>query len=153
MIAERSNAERGSRNAEQASEATRPSRDLRARTKAFALAVIRLVQSLRYTKSNDVLGKQLLRSGTSVAANYRAARRARSRREFIARMGIVEEEADESQLWLELLSETDAPVAARIGPLRDEAGQLVAIAVASVRTARLAGRTVPRSALRVPRSS
>lgn len=93
----------------------------------------------------------MLRSGTSVAANYRAARRARSRREFIAKMGIVEEEADEAQLWLELIQESGLPASRPIGPLRDEARQLVGIAIASIRTARGADRSVPRSAFRVPR--
>ena len=76
-----------------------------ARTKAFALAVIGIVEQLPHGRTADVLGKQLLRAGTSVGANYRAACRARSRREFIAKMGIVEEEADESQFWLELMIE------------------------------------------------
>ena len=80
-------------------------RDLRIRTKEFALRVIRLVNSLEYGKSTDVIGKQLLRSGTSVGANYRAACRGRSTAEFIAKMGIVEEEADESVYWMELLVE------------------------------------------------
>ncbi len=146
------NVERGTRSAEHPGETLSVSRDLLARTKAFALSVIRLVQSLRYSRANEVLGKQLLRSGTSVAANYRAARRARSRREFIARMGIVEEEADESQLWLELLGEAEPTLATQAGALRFEAGQLVAITVASIKTARLGGRAVPRSTFRVPRS-
>jgi four helix bundle protein len=137
------NEERGTRNAEL---------DLLARTKAFALAIVRLVQSLPRTKPSFVLGDQLLRSGTSVAANYRAARRARSRREFLARMGIVEEEADESQFWLEMLTDCGIAAPAETDRLRDEAGQLVAISVASIRTARAAFRPVPRSAFRIPRS-
>src|SRR5246127_873007 len=79
---------------------------LRDRTKAFALRVIRLFRSLPYKTDTQVLGKQLLRCGTSVAANYRAVCRARSKAEFIARMGIVAEEADEAVLWLELLIES-----------------------------------------------
>jgi four helix bundle protein len=79
--------------------------------------------------------------------------RARSRRDFIGKMGIVEEEADESQFWLELIIEHGLLPAQRASPLRDEAGQLVAIAVASIRTARGAGSRVPRSALRIPQSS
>src|SRR5436189_40106 len=73
------------------------------RTKKFALAVVTLVEDLPAGRTADVVGKQLLRAGTSVGANYRAACRARSRREFIAKMGIVEEEADECQFWLDLL--------------------------------------------------
>lgn len=77
--------------------------DLTARTKSFALRVIRLVDSLPQTGSAGVIGRQLLRSGTSVGANYRAACRARSKREFVAKLGIVEEECDESIYWMELL--------------------------------------------------
>src|ERR1700740_1749612 len=80
--------------------------ELRDRTKAFALRIIRLFRSLPYRTDTQVLGKQLLRCGTSVAANYRAVCRARSKAEFIARIGIVAEEADESVLWLELLIES-----------------------------------------------
>ena len=80
--------------------------ELRDRTKAFALRVIRLFRSLPYRTDTQVLGKQLLRCETSVAANYRAACRARSKAEFIARIAIVAEEADESVLWLELLIES-----------------------------------------------
>ena len=138
------NAELGTRNAEQ-------STDLKQRTKTFALDVIRLVRDLPRSWSAAVIGKQLLRSGTSVAANYRSARRARSRRDFIAKMSIVEEEADESQFWLELLVESHLLGEGRVSPLRNEAGQLVAIAVSSITTARGGGRPVPRSAFRVPR--
>src|SRR6266704_1507237 len=77
--------------------------ELRDRTKRFALRIIRLFRSLPYRTDTHVLGKQLLRCGTSVAANYRAVCRARSKAEFIARIGIVAEEADEAVLWLELL--------------------------------------------------
>jgi four helix bundle protein len=79
---------------------------LRDRTKAFALRVIRLFRSLPYKTDTQVLGKQLLRCGTSVSANYRSACRARSKAEFIARIAIVAEEADEAVLWLELLIES-----------------------------------------------
>src|SRR5207247_2699928 len=126
--------------------------DLKQRTKEFALNTVRLVQRLPRGRAAEVIGRQLLRSGTSVAANYRSARRARSRREFIAKMGIVEEEADESSLWLDLLVEAGLVPSAQVAALRDEADQLVAITVASIRTARGGGRDVPRSAFRVPRS-
>ncbi len=80
--------------------------ELRERTKAFALRIIRLFRSLPYRTDTQVLGKQLLRYGTSVAANYRAVCRARSKAEFVARIGVIAEEADESVLWLELLTES-----------------------------------------------
>jgi len=144
------NAEDGTRNAEQQGRLL-PSRDLRERTKAFALGVIRLVQDLPRNRAADVIGHQLLRAGTSVGANYRSARRARSRREFLAKMGIVEEEADESSFWLELLVEARLVTSDRVVELRREAGQLVAITVASIHTARRGRGSVPRSAFRVPR--
>src|SRR5438093_3687423 len=146
------NAEDGTRNAEQQGRLL-PSRDLRERTKAFALGVIRLVQDLPRNRAADVIGHQLLRAGTSVGANYRSARRARSRREFLAKMGIVEEEADESSFWLELLVQARLVTSDRVLELLREAGQLVAIIVASIHTARGGGGSVPRSAFRVPRSS
>jgi len=125
-----------------------------ARTKAFALAVVRLVEDLPRGRTADVLGKQLLRAGTSVGANYRAACRARSRKEFIAKMGIVEEEADESQFWLELLTERGILAASQGAlSLQREAGQLVAITVSSIRTARRTPRSNPQSAIRNPQCS
>jgi len=144
------NAEVGTRNAEQQGKPSTP-RDLRHRTKAFAVDVVRFVQSLPRRQPTDVLGRQLLRSGTSVAANYRAARRARSRKEFLAKMGIVEEEADESSFWLELLADAGLTASDDVRRLRDEANQLVAITVASIRTARGFRSNVPRSGFRVPR--
>ena len=134
--------------------------NLKQRTRQFALDVIKLVEKLPPRDVvNDVLGKQLLRSGTSVAANYRSATRARSSADFISKMTIVEEEADESVLWIDLLeaSQRIRSEAARL--LMKEAGELTAIAVASVRTARIntsvprsLGANVPRSPLRAPRS-
>ncbi|MEX1330645.1 MAG: four helix bundle protein [Desulfobacterales bacterium] len=79
--------------------------DFKNRTKAFALRVIRLTEALPKNQTANVIGKQLLRCGTSVGANYRAACRARSTPEFIAKMGIVEEECDESMYWMELIVE------------------------------------------------
>ena len=146
------NAEGGTRNAEQQRKPV-PSRDLRERTKAFALGVIQLVQDLPRGRVADVIGHQVLRAGTSVAANYRSARRARSRREFLAKMGIVEEEADESSFWLELLEEARLVTSERVVELQREARQLVAITIASIHTARGGRGSVPRSAFRVPRSS
>ena len=146
------NAEGGTRNAEQPSRIVAP-RDLKERTKAFAVGIVRLVQELPHGRVADVIGDQLLRSGTSVAANYRSARRARSRREFLAKMGIVEEEADESLLWLDLLIEARLVPSARVFDLRHESEELVAITVASIRTARGGRGSGPRSAFPVPRSS
>ena len=128
-------------------------RDLKERTKNFSLRVIHFIQSLPRGLVIDVIGRQLLRSATSVAANYRAVRRARSRREFLSKLGIVEEEADETAFWLELLVESKLVRAEAASELRDEANQLVAITVSSIRTARSGARlTVPRSAFRVPTS-
>jgi len=79
--------------------------DLKKLTKQFALRILKLVAALPRTLAGRTIGGQLVRSGTSVAANYRAACRARSKAEFISRLGVVEEEADESALWLELIIE------------------------------------------------
>ena len=81
--------------------------DLKKRTKQFALRILKLVAALPRTIAGRTIGGQLARSGTSVAANYRAACRARSKAEFISRLGVVEEEADESALWLELIIEVN----------------------------------------------
>src|SRR5580765_4661153 len=110
--------------------------ELRDRTKAFALRIIRLFRSLRYRTDTQVLGKQLLRCGTSVAANYRAVCRARSKAEFIARIGIVEEEADESVLWIELLTESGIVKQEMTQDLLREAKELSAILTASQQTAK-----------------
>ncbi len=110
--------------------------DLRVRTKNFALRVIRLVDSLPNKRSCNVIGNQLLRSATSVGANYRSACRGRSNAEFCSKMGIVEEEADESAYWLELLAESDLVKPARLKDLLAEANEIVAMVVASIRTAR-----------------
>src|SRR6266542_518151 len=150
--AETLNAECGVRNAEWKGEVV-PQADLKARTRAFALAIIQLVEDLRRGRSADVIGTQLLRAGTSVGANYRAACRARSRKEFVSKMGIVEEEADESQFWLDLAVERGLGDVERVAALRDEACQLVAIAVSSIRTARRTPRSIPHSAFRVPHST
>ena len=111
---------------------------LRDRTKAFALRVIRLFRSLPNKTDTQVLGKQLLRCGTSVAANYRAVCRARSKAEFVARLGIVAEEADEAVLWLELLIESGILKSALTEGLLKEGRELAAILTASRETARKA---------------
>lgn len=109
---------------------------LRDRTKACALRVIRLYRSLPYKTDTQVLGKQLLRCGTSVAANYRAVCRARSKAEFVAKMGVVVEEADEAILWLELMTESGIVPLKKTELLLKEANELTAIFAASQRTAR-----------------
>lgn len=109
---------------------------MKRRTRLFALAVIRLVESLPKTLSADVMGRQLLRSGTSVGANYRAACRGRSRAEFIAKLGIVEEEADECLYWIELLTESGLMTEAALAPLKAESDELLSIVVASLKSAK-----------------
>jgi four helix bundle protein len=101
--------------------------------------VIRATEALPKNRSADVIGRQLLRSGTSVGANYRAACRSRSAADFISKMGVVEEEADESAYWMELLIDAGLIAAQRLAPLFQEAEELVAIAVASINTARKSG--------------
>jgi len=109
--------------------------ELKLRTKQFALRVIKLVAALPKTIEGRAIANQLVRCGTSVAANYRAACRARSRSEFIAKMGVVLEEADETQLWLELIIESKLLPLKRVDPLLEEATELVAIFVASRKSA------------------
>src|SRR6266849_4058342 len=110
--------------------------ELRDRTKRFALRIIRLFRHLPRSTEAQVLGKQLLRSGTSVGANYRATGRARSKAEFVAKMGIVVEEADETVFWLECLIESEIVKRDLLADLLTEANELVAIFAASHRTAR-----------------
>jgi four helix bundle protein len=112
------------------------SADLKVRTKAFAVRCIRLVDSLPATRSCDVIGRQLLKSATSVGANYRSACRGRSTAEFCSKLGIVEEEADESAYWIELLQEADIVRKDLLDPLHQEADEILAMVVASIRTAR-----------------
>ncbi len=133
-------------------------RDLKQRTKRFALDVIAFVESLPPGETCRVIGRQLLRSGTSVGANYRAASRAKSNPDFISKMGTVEEEADESGYWMELLVESGKVSPEKASPLLGEANELVAITVASINTARRSAAQ-PRaserknSAFPVPRSA
>src|SRR5207244_11033967 len=110
--------------------------DLKKRTKAFALRILKLVDALPETPAGRALASQIVRSGTSIAANYRAACRARSTSDFIAKMGIVEEETDETLFWLELLEESDLVSAANLISIKKEAYELIAITVASIKTAR-----------------
>lgn len=110
--------------------------DLKKRTKSFALNVIETVEALPKRRTADVIGKQLLRSGTSVGSNYRSACRAKSRPDFIAKMSIVEEEVDESIYWMELLIESGIVEPKQIEFLMKEADELIAITVASINTAK-----------------
>lgn len=109
---------------------------IKQRTKTFAIRVIRLVDSLPQTVSAQVIAKQIVRSSTAVAANYRASCRARSQAEFIAKLGIVEEEADESLFWLELLVESGIVKKEKLELLMTEANELTSIIVSSIKTAK-----------------
>jgi len=104
------------------------------RTKNFALRVIRLINALPDTPAARVIGNQLLRSATSVGANYRAACRAKSDADFLYKLSIVEEEADESLYWLELILEAEIVREPLLQPLLQEANELVAITVATIKT-------------------
>jgi len=110
--------------------------DLRVRTKRFAVTVLRFLRGLPKTEEARILGKQLLRSATSVAANYRAAGRSRTTAEFLAKLGTVIEEADETTFWLELLVEAGIVDGTVAKPVLQEADQLLRIFVASRKTAR-----------------
>ncbi|MCJ7748510.1 MAG: four helix bundle protein [Deltaproteobacteria bacterium RBG_16_49_23] len=111
-------------------------KDLKERTKKFALKVIKVVEMLPRGRIADILGRQLLRSGTSVGANYRSACRARSTADFISKMGVVEEEADETIYWMELLIEAGLVRKDDLISLLDEANQILAITISSIKTAR-----------------
>jgi four helix bundle protein len=109
--------------------------ELKDRTKKFAVRIIKLADSLPRSASGRNLAGQITASGTSVAANYRSACKARSKKEFIAKLGIAEEEADETQFWLELISETGLIPPQRLAPLYQEAKELTAILAASRKSA------------------
>jgi four helix bundle protein len=114
--------------------------ELKNTTKTFALRVMNLVEALPKSIKGRAVANQLIRSGTSVAANYRAACRARSKAEFIAKVGTVEEEADESALWMELIIEDKLLPEKKIAPLLKEANELTAIMAASYISASRANR-------------
>jgi four helix bundle protein len=107
---------------------------LEGRTKTFAVRVLRMFGRLPKTTESQVLGKQLLRSGTSVAANYREASRARSSRELKSKLGQVEQEIDETMLWFELLMEAEIVKPSQLTALYEEAEELLKITVASIKT-------------------
>ena len=127
--------------------------DLKKRTKAFALRILKLVDALPKTTAGRALASQIVRSGTSVAANYRAACRAKSTADFIAKMGIVEEEADEirsgSNCWRNPNSFEQRSSTA----IKQEANELIAITVASIKTARRNPSRIPHSEFRIPNSN
>ncbi|HEU5238825.1 MAG TPA: four helix bundle protein [Pyrinomonadaceae bacterium] len=114
--------------------------ELKNRTKAFALRVMNLVEALPKSIKGRAIANQLIRSGTNVAADYRAACRARSKAEFISKIGTVEEEADESALWMELIIEDKLLSQRKVGSLLNEADELVAIMAASYISAARAKR-------------
>jgi len=124
--------------------------EMKARTKKFALRVIRLVESLTNTKTANVIGNQLLRSGTSVGANYRAACRAKSTADFISKLSIVEEETDESIYWMELLIESETVKENLLQNLMEEADQILSIIVSSIKT--LKEKRNPKSQIPNPKS-
>ncbi len=117
---------------------------LKERTKKFAIGIIQLFRILPKTEEARVIGRQVLRSGTSVAANYRAVCRARSKAEFVAKMGIVVEEADETVFWLELLMDAQVARQEQVANVLTEANELLAIFAASQRTIRSSNSAMQR---------
>jgi len=111
-------------------------KELKARTKQFALRIVRLASSLPAGRVGDVVGRQVLKSGTSVGANYREALRATSKKHFISTMHVVLREADETLYWLELLSEAGILKPSLLDDLMDECNQLVAIFTATIKTSK-----------------
>ena len=112
---------------------------MKARTKAYAVRVVKVVQSLPRNRECDILGSQLLRSGTSVGANYRAVCRAKSTADFINKLRIVEEECDESLFWMEILVEAGLVKEAKLSQLIREGDEILRIVVSSAKTARTSG--------------
>jgi four helix bundle protein len=111
--------------------------ELKDRTKKFARLIIKLAEDLPNTRAGYIVGDQIMRSGTSVAANYRSACRARSDADFISKITIVEEECDETLFWLELIAETGLIKSEKVQDVLNEADELTAIFTASGRTARI----------------
>jgi four helix bundle protein len=113
-----------------------PSDDFKRRTFDFGIRCARLVEALPQTLTAQVIGKQLLRAATSVGANYRSAVRGRSRADFVAKMGIVEEECDETLHWIEVLCALELVSADRTRDLQIEGNEILSIAISSIKTAR-----------------
>ncbi len=123
--------------------------EFKQRTRQFGIRIVKLVEALPRSPTASVIGRQLLRSGTSVGANYRSVCRAKSRADFIAKLGIVEEECDESIYWLEMLEETNQIKPVLVSSLIKEGEEILAIVVASAKTART--RSNPQSAIANPK--
>ena len=121
---------------------TTQAEQLRERTKQFAIRIVKLFRALPKTEEARVLGKQVLRSGTSVAANYRAVCRAKSQADFVSKLGTTVEEADETLLWLELLEDSATCAGSAVAPLKSEAGELVRILQTSLTTAKNSYRSL-----------
>ena len=118
------------------------------RTKAVGLRIIRLVEALPSARGSRVIGDQLLRSGTSIGANYRASCRAISVPDILSKIGDVEEESDESMYWIEMLGESGIMSARRLASLHKELGEILAMVVASIKTLR---RRNPKSKIQNPK--
>lgn len=114
--------------------------EMKSRTKAYAVRVVKLTRSLPRNREGDILGGQLLRAGTSVGANYRAVCRAKSTADFINKLRIVEEECDESLFWMEILVEVGFVKGSRLAELMAEGEEILRIIVSSAKTARSSGR-------------
>ncbi len=127
-------------------------RQFRERTKGLALRVIHLVEALPGGTTSEIVGRQLLRSATSVGANYRAVCRARSTADMIAKLGIVEEEADETLYWLELLIEAGLIPQSRLADLMQETDEIVAMTVSLIKTLRKSRDRNPKSKISNPKS-
>jgi four helix bundle protein len=130
--------------------------EMKTRTKQFALRIIRLVQSLPPNPAAQIIGRQLLRSGTSVGANYRSACRAKSTADFIHKLSIVEEETDESIYWMELLIDGQIIKEQLLKNLTDEGNQILSIIIASIKTSKekrnLPTKENPKSEISNPKS-
>lgn len=113
---------------------------MKSRTREFAKRIINLCRHLPNNREGRLIGDQLFRSGTSVASIYRASCRARSRAEFIAKLGIVEEESDESLFWLEMLKDMDIVKAEKLEPLIQENNEIISIIVKSLKTSKNSGK-------------
>ncbi len=128
---------------------------MKRRTKEFAKRIIEFCRTLPNNREGRLIGNQLFKSGTSVAANYRAACRGRSRADFIAKLGIVEEEADETLFWLEIIDEMEIGDTGVVPSLMEECDEIIAIMVSSIKTARKEIQIVFcfKSKIRIPQSA
>ncbi len=125
--------------------------EFKKRTKEIALRVIKLVGSLPRSTTAEVIGKQLLRSGTSIGANYRAACRGKSTADVLHKLAIVEEEADESLYWLELLMDSEIVPSKKLSSLYSDIDEIVAMTVASIKTLRTKSSVNPKSRIQNPK--